>query len=60
MDTRISHVESEVARLDIEVARIKAHMLPPRRDPRDLPLLLGYFVVTAALLAALWHGFGWI
>jgi hypothetical protein len=61
METRISHLESEIARLHMEVAILKANMQRlPRRDPRDLPLLLIYFVVTAVLFAALWHGFGWI
>jgi hypothetical protein len=61
METRISHLEAEIARLQIEVASLKASVLRlPRRDPRDLPLLLNYLVVTAVLLAALWHGFGWI
>jgi len=61
METRIARLETDVRRLQRDVVDLEARMLRLRpRDPIDLPLLLCFGLVTAVLLAALAHGFGWI
>ena len=60
MEWRIKDLESDLRRLRAEVQELKTDLERRREKTLNRVLLAGYFVTTAVLFGALWHGFGWI